>query len=244
LFAAALTVALLAIPASGSVASAAKAMCNGVPATIVGTPKNDLIRGTAGRDVIVARAGADNIRGRGGNDLICAGRGNDVVKGGDGRDVIFGYYGRDKLKGGNGFDILDGGPKPDACYVGAQGGKTRNCEEADLVVTVKAPATVSPKTPFSIVVVVRNKGSKPALGVDLKLDYRAQNTTCDLVDPSGVQRIKPLAPGHWSSLIFSPSCDAEKNGRRLVTMAASATTASPELVKGNNSGVSRTEIIL
>src|SRR4051812_15572614 len=47
--------------------------CRGVPATIVGTPGDDVIQGTSGDDVIVAGAGNDFISGNGGDDLICGG---------------------------------------------------------------------------------------------------------------------------------------------------------------------------
>jgi hypothetical protein len=101
--------------------------CDGRPATIVGTPGDDVLIGTAGRDVIVGLAGADVIRAGAGGDIICAGPGRDRVLGGKGADQIwggddgdklfgdtgsdriFGDRGNDLLVGGNGDDVLDGG---------------------------------------------------------------------------------------------------------------------------------------
>ena len=52
-------------------------------ATILGTPGNDVIRGTEGPDVIVAGDGNDKVWGLGGDDVICGGLGNDRIDGGD-----------------------------------------------------------------------------------------------------------------------------------------------------------------
>ncbi len=76
--------------------------CNGIPATIVGTPGSETIEGTAGADVIAAREGDDTIRGLGGDDIICAGKGNDTIYGGLGFDIIFGAQGNDVLFSKNG----------------------------------------------------------------------------------------------------------------------------------------------
>lgn len=105
---------VLAVPASAVVAR-----CLGARATIVGTPRADVLRGTPRRDVIVGLAGGDTIRGRGRADLICAGKGNDTVLGGDGIDLILGEGGGDEIRGqggafnqavpGAGDDFVDGG---------------------------------------------------------------------------------------------------------------------------------------
>ena len=77
-------------------------LCNGLPATIVGTPNNDVLVGTGGNDVIFAREGNDTIRSLAGDDVVCAGKGNDVVFGGGGFDIIFGAQGDDWLYAANG----------------------------------------------------------------------------------------------------------------------------------------------
>lgn len=97
--------------------------CAGVPATIVGTAKNETILGTNGRDVIVARGGRDVVNGRGGNDLICGGGGDDILRGGAGDDVIYGGDGNDDVQGGPGNDVLYGGRGSDR-IVGGPGNDT------------------------------------------------------------------------------------------------------------------------
>ena len=83
--------------------------CDGLKATIAGTPHNDTIRGTRRRDVIQAGKGNDKIFGLGGNDVICGGRGNDRISGGPGRDTIAGNEGNDVIDGGSGNDTMSGG---------------------------------------------------------------------------------------------------------------------------------------
>lgn len=97
--------------------------CNGVPASIVGTPGRDELRGTRRSDVIVGRGGDDVIRGRKGGDLICGDRGDDRIRGGPSSDSsggfgptgaccsrgLFGGPGRDRLTGGVGNDFANGG---------------------------------------------------------------------------------------------------------------------------------------
>ena len=69
--------------------------CHGKPATIVGTPGKDRIKGTNKPDVIVALGDNDVVRGRGGKDVICGGAGKDELYGGAGRDTILGGPGKD-----------------------------------------------------------------------------------------------------------------------------------------------------
>jgi uncharacterized protein len=83
--------------------------CNGLPATIVGTPGDDIIHGTNGNDVIVGLGGNDIIYGGNGNDVICGNAGNDTLYGGNGNDVLLGGTGNDVLDGANGDDTLYGG---------------------------------------------------------------------------------------------------------------------------------------
>jgi Ca2+-binding RTX toxin-like protein len=110
--------------------------CFGKPATKVGTPRRDVIKGTGRRDVIVAFGGNDKILARGGNDLICAGGGNDLVlagrgrdraRGQAGRDRLFGQGGRDLLIGNGGNDLLVGGPARDRCRGGVGRDRQRRC---------------------------------------------------------------------------------------------------------------------
>ena len=95
--------------------------CGAKSATIIGTNKNNRLKGTKRADVIVALGGNDKVDGRGGNDIICAGSGNDSVVGGPGKDRLYGDSGKDSLKGGDGNDSLDGGSGNDKLY--GQSGK-------------------------------------------------------------------------------------------------------------------------
>ena len=80
------------------------AICDGLDATIIGTPGNDLLIGTPGVDVIAALQGNDEVYGMGGDDVICGGIGDDILVGGQGFDVIFGAQGRDSIYGADGID--------------------------------------------------------------------------------------------------------------------------------------------
>lgn len=104
---AALAWGLAPVPAS----AAATPLCAGIPATITGTPGNDVIRGTAGDDVIVALAG---------NDVVRPGPGDDVVCGGPGNDYLTSHRGADLLLGGGQGDRIEGlGPEPTRIHGGA-----------------------------------------------------------------------------------------------------------------------------
>ena len=85
---------------------------------IVGTPGNDVLRGTpkddricgfGGDDVLVGGDGWDELRGGAGNDRLIGGRGRDALLGEDGADRLFGGVGRDTLDGAAGADWIDGG---------------------------------------------------------------------------------------------------------------------------------------
>jgi hypothetical protein len=81
--------------------------CSGRTATIVASPGQRSIKGTAGADVIVGGALGERIDGGAGDDTICAGAGDDVVRGGAGKDVLLGGAGRDRLLGGSGNDRIE-----------------------------------------------------------------------------------------------------------------------------------------
>ena len=115
---------LLAVSAFYADPVSAQPKCNGLVATITGTPADDVINGRPGPDIIVGLAGNDVISGLGGDDVICGGLGNDLIAGGAGNDQLFGgpgtdtligNAGNDKLRGGDGNDILNGSPGMDEC---------------------------------------------------------------------------------------------------------------------------------
>ena len=112
--------ALISIPEGGSpkiivavVAPVGLPKCEGVTATIIGTPGSDLIRGTSGPDVIVRGDKKDLIYGLSGGDRIC-GDGIDDIRGNGGDDQLFGGANVDVVAGGNGNDFIDGGKPSDA----------------------------------------------------------------------------------------------------------------------------------
>ena len=82
--------------------------CAGVPATIVGTPGDDVLVGTSGNDVIVGREGDDVLVGLGGSDRLCGGPGDDMMSGGGGTDWLLGQAGNDMMSGDDGGDLLIG----------------------------------------------------------------------------------------------------------------------------------------
>jgi hypothetical protein len=83
-------------------------LCGGKPATIIGTPGDDVLVGKKGPDVIAGLGGNDIIDGLGGDDLICGGSGRDVIRAGAGNDRLWGGPGADRLLGGRGDDLLRG----------------------------------------------------------------------------------------------------------------------------------------
>ena len=90
----------------------------GAVATIRGTPRADLLCGTAGPDRIDGRGGNDRIVGAGGNDVLSGGPGNDMIAGGAGADRINGGPGRDSIASGSGRDNVNGGPGNDTIRSG------------------------------------------------------------------------------------------------------------------------------
>jgi Arylsulfotransferase (ASST)/Bacterial cadherin-like domain/Bacterial Ig domain/RTX calcium-binding nonapeptide repeat (4 copies) len=190
--AAALALALLAPVAAESrpaATAAASATCFGKPATLVATPAQRLLEGTAGADVIVGTAGADQVRGRGGNDLICGGGGSDLVAGGPGKDrlgggpgndLVLGGAGVDRLSGGSGDDHLDGGSARDRC-AGDGGADTYvSCEIKPNNPPSAGPVSAATDEDSPIVIDVLAQASDPDAD-PLKLD---------LVDPGSSGDVK------------------------------------------------------
>jgi uncharacterized repeat protein (TIGR01451 family) len=128
------------------IAAATAPSCAAKPATVIGTPGNDILYGTKKADVILALGGNDQVYAGAGNDQICAGAGNDIVLGGPGNDttrggggadrllggggddVLRGQRGRDVLRGRSGNDLLAGGRGIDSCRGGPGRDLLRSCE--------------------------------------------------------------------------------------------------------------------
>ena len=103
-------------------AGATDRVCFGQPATLIGTPGDDVIRGTDFDDVVVALGGNDVVRTGGGNDLVCAGAGNDLVRTGPFNDRVRGAAGDDDIHLGTSYFIIPGYVPPSEAY----GGKGRD----------------------------------------------------------------------------------------------------------------------
>jgi hypothetical protein len=112
-----LLVPVLALPSLAAGAAAKR---------IVGSPRNDVLRGTPHADVIFGRAGNDKLYGRSGNDTLYGGPGNDRLYGGPGADRFF------------------CGPGRDTVYVDARDTIGRDCE---IVKRVQPPKPPPPPPP-------------------------------------------------------------------------------------------------
>ena len=110
----------------GIAVDAAVPTCASQKATVVGTGRDDKLRGTKDDDVIDAQAGDDRVTGLRGDDLVCAGPGDDRVTGGGGDDELRGKGGDDRLRGGAGDDLHLGGSGDDDCR-GAGSERVRGC---------------------------------------------------------------------------------------------------------------------
>ena len=126
-----MTAMLLAVP---SVGAAAAPKCDGQPATIVGTPGDDVLRGTNGADVIHGLGGNDVIIGRRGADIVCGGPGDDTIKSGGGEDRVFGGGGNDTVIAGGGADFVSGGDGHDEVNGGGGADRMRGDAGNDVLV--------------------------------------------------------------------------------------------------------------
>lgn len=84
----------------------------------IGTPRDDILTGGAGRDALIGLSGNDLLDGGAGKDLLDGGNGHDELYGGKGKDTLLGGTGFDLLIGGCGPDALDGGPGGDVLFGG------------------------------------------------------------------------------------------------------------------------------
>lgn len=115
---------LLASVGNAAATAPADVLCDGLPATIIGTDGDDTIVGTEGNDVIAGLDGWDTIYGGAGEDVICSGdkAGPTYMYGEDGDDVLListpgivdGGHGRDRIES---FVVRSG--QVDLTFVGA-----------------------------------------------------------------------------------------------------------------------------
>jgi Ca2+-binding RTX toxin-like protein len=81
--------------------------------TLIGTQRDDVLRGSDNADRIEGRAGDDRLFGEGSDDELLGGTDNDRIFGGRRDDRLSGEAGRDRLVGNQGDDQLLGGSDAD-----------------------------------------------------------------------------------------------------------------------------------
>jgi len=100
----------------------------GSPIGFIGTPFNDIIRGTYKSDRLYGMAGDDQLFGQDGDDVITPdgneSAGADLVDGGSGDDVITSIAGYDTLLGGPGLDAISSTSLNRMTIKGGSGGDT------------------------------------------------------------------------------------------------------------------------
>lgn len=126
---AAAVVDLRAVPATvGADGADTIAIAAGSPIGFIGTPFNDIIRGTYKSDRLYGMAGDDQLFGQDGDDVITPdgneSAGNDIVDGGSGADKIVSVAGYDTLVGGPGPDSITNSSPNKTFIKGGSGGDT------------------------------------------------------------------------------------------------------------------------
>jgi len=126
---AAAVVDLRAVPATvGADGVDAIVIAAGSPIGFIGTPFNDIIRGTYKSDRLYGMAGDDQLFGQDGDDVITPdgneSAGADLVDGGSGDDVITSIAGYDTLLGGPGLDAISSTSLNRMTIKGGSGGDT------------------------------------------------------------------------------------------------------------------------
>jgi Ca2+-binding RTX toxin-like protein len=109
--------------------SEAHPRCKGATANVLGTSREDSLRGTKGRALVAGGRGNDRLRGRGGEDCVFGGSANDKSGGGPGKDKVVGGGGNDTMKARDGKkDKLNCGGGNDTAKVDAKD-KVKKCED-------------------------------------------------------------------------------------------------------------------
>lgn len=65
-------------------------MSDAMQSPVIGTNKDDVLKGGTIDELFLARKGDDNVMANGGNDIAYGGRGNDTLMGQAGNDVLYG----------------------------------------------------------------------------------------------------------------------------------------------------------
>ena len=101
-------------------------LCNGQPATILGTPGNDLFTQISNSDIINSLEGNDTIYISGmGNERVCTSAGDDVVIDNSlGNDIIYGDIGNDEIISFSNYTMINGEEGNDLIIVMGNGKST------------------------------------------------------------------------------------------------------------------------
>jgi Ca2+-binding RTX toxin-like protein len=155
----------------------------GSPIGFIGTPFDDVIRGTYKSDRLYGMAGNDQLFGQDGDDVISPdgndSAGADIVDGGSGSDTIVSVAGYDTLLGGPGVDAISSTSLNRTAIKGGSGSDT---------VTVPVPGEAG----FNI---VGNSGqdklrlvayANPAIFPTVRIDQRSGVTTVTKLQPVAV----------------------------------------------------------
>ena len=126
-------IAAVLVAAGGAVActasTTAAASCGGHKATIVVGPTSPAtVAGTPHNDVIAVTGGIHTVNGGAGNDIICADSLGSTLIGGPGNDTLIGGAGNDTLQGQAGSDTLNGGGGVNHCDLDPADASTRDCK--------------------------------------------------------------------------------------------------------------------
>jgi Ca2+-binding RTX toxin-like protein len=185
----ALCAALLPLAATVVVSTAlpaqagAEPICDGHPATIVGTNGDDELVGTPGDDVIMGLGGADTIQALGGNDVVCGGLGRDDLRGGSGDDLLLGGYRASILSGGAGDDTLYGWFALDVARQSVSGGPGRHDRYVMRFVTVG---------------VANLDGTTGRVNLRRDIARATDGFRTRTMPVEGIEEVELLMRGHWT----------------------------------------------
>jgi Tol biopolymer transport system component len=98
--------------------------CAGRTATLIGSPRGDVLKGTKRKDVIIGLGGNDRIDTYTQGDVVCGGAGRDEIDAGDNGE-------------GGSFDLVHGGPGADHIVLGPELGKAFGDGGNDVIIGSK-----------------------------------------------------------------------------------------------------------
>ncbi len=88
--------------------------------SVLGTPENDVLKGSDAKELFVSFSGDDTVLGGGRANIIFGDQGNDSIYGGKGADIAYGGKGNDLIWGDRASDTLIGDLGDDSLFGGVQ----------------------------------------------------------------------------------------------------------------------------